>query len=57
MIVSNKAAHKLLYVEGMFIKFSSLLVFFILLLLFMGHILNFCQRITGGTETQIEFEI
>ena len=40
-IVSRKEAKSLMYVEGMFIKFCSLLVLFIALLLVVGHVLNF----------------
>ena len=40
-IVKKEEAKYLMYVEGMFIKFCSLLVFFIALLIFMGHLLNY----------------
>ena len=40
LIVNKSKMHNLLYIEGMFIKFSSLLVFFICFLYIMGHILN-----------------
>ena len=56
-IVSKKEAKYLMYVEGMFIKFCSLLIFFIVLLYVMGSILNKCQQWTGGTVSAIEFEI
>ena len=56
-IVSKKKAQNLLYIEGMFIKFSSLLVFFVLLLYVMGILINLCQRLTGGTAVKIEFDI
>lgn len=39
-IVSKTKAANLLYVEGMFLKFSSLLVFFIILLFMMGNVIN-----------------
>mmetsp|Transcript_24482 Transcript_24482/g.32810 ORF Transcript_24482/g.32810 Transcript_24482/m.32810 type:complete len:93 (+) Transcript_24482:309-587(+) len=41
LIVSKTKAKNMLYVEGMFIKFSSLLVFFIILLYVMGNAINF----------------
>ena len=39
-IVSKNKAKNLLYVEGMFLKFSSLLVFFIMVLYAMGNVIN-----------------
>ena len=48
-IVKRSEAKYLLYVEGMFLKFTSLLVFFLVLLLTIGHVINCCQRLTGGT--------
>ena len=56
-IVSKKEAKYLLYVEGMFIKFCSLLVLFVALLICVGHLLNFIQRKTGGTVAEIELEL
>ena len=56
-IVSKKEARSLLYVEGMFIKFCSLLILFIGLLILVGHILNFIQRQTGGTQVDVALEI
>ena len=41
----------------MFIKFCSLLVLFVALLICVGHTLNFIQRTTGGTEIEIELEL
>ena len=56
-IVSKKEAKYLLYVEGMFIKFCSLLVLFIALLICVGHTLNFIQRKTGGSTAEIALEL
>ena len=56
-IVSKKEAKYLMYVEGMFIKFCSLLIFFIVVLYVMGNVLNKCQQWTGGTVSAIELEI
>lgn len=39
-IVGKKEAKNLLIVQGMFVKFSSLLIFFVMLLLCCGHFLN-----------------
>ena len=41
----------------MFIKFCSLLVLFVALLICVGHTLNFIQKKTGGTMTEIELEL
>ena len=56
-IIQKKEADKLLHVEGMFLKFSSLLLVFIFLLIFMGHLINYCQKITGGNQIEIDLEI
>ena len=56
-IVEKKEAKYLLYVEGMFIKFSSLLVFFVLLLILVGHCLNAMQRATGGIQQAISLDL
>ena len=40
--VSRKEAKYLMYVEGMFLKFSSLLVLFVVVLIVVGHCLNLC---------------
>jgi len=57
LIVSKKEAKYLMYVEGMFIKLCSLFMCFIILLFMMGHLLNYCQRKTGGSTCEIELEI
>ena len=56
-IVNKTKAKNLLYIEGMFIKFSSLLVFFIVFLYVIGHVLNCYQRCLGGNQYAIGFEI
>ena len=56
-IVTKTKAKNLLIVEGMFLKFTSLLVAFILVLFSMGNVINCFNRITGGTEIEISFDI
>ena len=56
-IVGKTKAKNLLYVEGMFIKFSSLLVLFLVFLYIVGHVLNCYQRCLGGNQYAIGFEI
>ena len=48
-IVSKTKAKNMLYVEGMFIKFSSLMVFFIIFLYLVGNVINLWQKCVGGT--------
>ena len=55
-IIGKSKAKNLLMIEGLFIKFSSLLVFFVLLLYFMGNVINCYQRISGGNQFQIQLE-
>ena len=47
-IVSKEKAKSLLYVQGLFIKFTSLFICFMLLLVVIGMILNAFQRASGG---------
>ncbi len=46
--VSKDKAKSLLYIQGMFIKFTSLFICFMLLLVVVGMCLNYYQRLTGG---------
>ena len=56
-IVSKGKAKNLLYVEGMFIKFSSLLVFFVIFLYLVGNVINCYSKCVGGTQFEIQFDI
>ena len=47
-VVSKSEASHLLYVQGMFLRFTSLLILFVLVLILAGHSLNFYQKHTGG---------
>ena len=57
LIVNKSKTHNLLYIEGMFIKFSSLMVLFLVFLYIVGHVLNCYQRCFGGNQYAIEFEL
>ena len=56
-VVSKTEASHLLYVQGMFLRFTSLLILFVLVLILAGHSLNYYQKLTGGTQVDISLEI
>ena len=56
-VVSKKEASHLLYVQGMFLRFTSLLILFVAVLITAGHCLNCYQKHTGGTQVGIELEL
>ena len=57
LTVEKDKAKSLLYVQGMFIKFTSLFIIFMMLLVVVGICLNYYQSLTGGTQHSVSLEV